>query len=302
MTHSARPFADETHQSQVYCATPFTLASTLLNIYLCAIYRITPMPKAVPALLNKSDGRAIGEMSRHISRTRNDAAIVGPMLGIAIICMLAGCATGPSAPPYEAAKVVPGGVAVSEPYRLTPGDDLYVRFPYDKDLNDEVVVSPDGTVTLQYVNDIKLAGLSLPEARDVLDTEFGKVLREPTVSVSVKSYSLQQIYVSGQVNNPGLVRDTVPLTLSRAIAEAGGLKLASAITSQVLIVRRRPDGTIVYYQVDMSNGVVGTDADPLLSSYDLVYVPETQIAQLADFISNNLVRTVPYSFATQYTP
>jgi len=232
----------------------------------------------------------------------NDRTIAGRLLSFAIVVGLTGCASVPTAPSYEATKVVPGGVAVSEPYRLTPGDDLYVRFPYDKDLNDEVVVSPDGTVTLQYINDIKLAGLSLPEARDLLDTEFGKVLREPTVSVSVKSYSLQQIYVSGQVNNPGLVRDTVPLTLSRAIAEAGGLKLASAVTSQVLIVRRRPDGSVAYYQVDMSNGVAGEDVDPILSSYDLVYVPETRIAQLADFVSNNLVRAIPYSFAAQYTP
>ena len=195
-----------------------------------------------------------------------------------------------------------GGTAVTEPYRLAPSDDVSVRFRYFNDLNDEAVIGPDGTVVLQDIGGVKLAGLTLDQATDELNTRYGKVIREPTVTLSVKTYALQQIYVAGEVNNPGVVRDTVPLTLSRAIAQAGGLKLGTAKSSAVILVRRTPDGTVRYYQVDMSNGVIGTAGDPVLISYDLVYVPETPVSQVAEFVSENLVRMVPYNITTQFNP
>jgi protein involved in polysaccharide export with SLBB domain len=235
-------------------------------------------------------------LKEHVARFRNGHGVPS-LAGLVLLVIVAACASGPAAPPIEKVEVIPGGTVVTEPYRFEPGDDLNIKFPYDHDLNDEAIVGPDGAVELQYAGTVKLAGLTAEEAEADLEKHYAAGnITDPTVSVSVKSFAVQQIYVAGQVNSPGVVRDTVPLTLSRAIAEAGGVKLASATLSDVILVRRTPEGKVKYYKIDLSNGVTPETGDPLLTSYDLVYVPETPIAQVADFISNNLLRIIPYSY------
>ncbi len=218
-----------------------------------------------------------------------------------VLLAVAGCANGPPAQPIEQAAVLPGGVAVAEPYRLTPSDDVLIRFRFLSDLDEDALIGPDGTVSLRQVGIVKLAGLTVPEANTKLNEIYTRVIREPTITLLVKSFALQQVYVAGEVNNPGVVRDTVPLTLSRAVAEAGGVKLSTARLSNVIIVRRMLDGTARYYQIDMSNGATGKYGDPLLTSYDLVYVPEAPISQIADYVANNLLKMIPYSITTTTT-
>jgi protein involved in polysaccharide export with SLBB domain len=224
------------------------------------------------------------------------------MAVVGVLCLLS-CTTPPAAPLLTpTTKIIDGGTAVSTSYRLSPGDDLMIRFPFQPDLNDEVNVGPDGTVALQYIDTVKLSGLTVDEAREALRQRYADVIKEARVGISIRTYALQQIYVSGQVNNPGLIRDTVPLTLSRAIAEAGGMKLASARTRQIIIVRRARDGNVIFYRVDMGNGIVGAQGDPLLQSYDLVYVPETPIYEFSDYIATNLIRMIPYGVTTTFAP
>lgn len=219
-----------------------------------------------------------------------------------VAVMLVGCAGMPDAEKVSSVPVTFGGNPKTEPYTLSPGDDINVRFQFYADLNDVATLGPDGHVALQLVGDVDLAGLTVPEASDRLNQRYAAVIKQPTVSVAVKSYALQQIYVDGQVNSPGLVRSTQPLTLTRALAQAGGLKLATAKTGHVLIVRRKPDGAAVYYEVDLGGGLgTGDGQDPLLKSYDLVYVPQTAIGSVADFVSNTLLKIAPYAASFQAT-
>ena len=57
----------------------------------------------------------------------------------------------------------------------------------------------------------------------------------------MRTYAPQQVFVDGWVNNPGLVRSDVPLTVSRALAQAGGVK-TGAHTDDILVLRRGADG------------------------------------------------------------
>ncbi len=220
------------------------------------------------------------------------------VVGIMMLGVLALSACSHAPTNTEATKILPGN-GLDAAYKLSPGDEIGVNFPYFTDMNQQVTIGPDGTVVLPLVNKIYLAGLSVEQADAKLREAYLKAklkVNEPeSLSVSVKTYSLQQIYVEGQVLSPGVVRSTVPLTLSRAVAQAGGFKFAAAQTSNVLLVRRAPDGSVEYYQIDMSNGVTAPGHDPMLNSYDLVYVPETAIYSASDFIATNLLRLVPFS-------
>jgi len=112
------------------------------------------------------------------------------------------------------------------------------------------------------------------------------------LTVTVRTYAPESIYVDGWVNTPGLVRSDVPLTVSRALAQAGGVK-TGAHTDAILVLRRTPDGTVHYYQVALGSYAGAGAEDPLLASYDVVYVPQNLFGSLNDFLVN-YIKNVPF--------
>ena len=212
------------------------------------------------------------------------AAFAGLMLGSLVACT-------PAAPRLTA-EAVPGGIPLSSEHVLAPGDEFEVRFPFYPDLNDRVLVGPDGRLSLQLIDTVPVGGLTVVEARKVLNDRYAQVLRDPQVSLTMRTYAPEQIFVDGWVANPGLVRSDVPLTVSRSVAQAGGVK-SGAQTGSVLVLRRTPDGVVHYYQVALGNYAGASGEDPLLSSYDVVYVPQGPIGSIADFLGNYL-KNVPF--------
>jgi protein involved in polysaccharide export with SLBB domain len=213
----------------------------------------------------------------------------------------AGCQTA-AGPGHETSNVIPGTEAGADTsYRLQVGDTLAIHFFSYPDLDDTIIIGPDGHVSLRLVDDFAVAGMTLAEATNAINSHYEHVINHPGVNIQIKNYALQQIYVSGQVNNPGVIRSTVPLTASGAIAQAGGIKLAVAHSEGTLLLRRKPDGTIVYYKLGMHGDLPGDNGDPILRTNDLIYVPRTPIAVVADFVQANLTRVIPLSAsATAY--
>jgi protein involved in polysaccharide export with SLBB domain len=213
------------------------------------------------------------------------AAIAGLVLGL-----VAGCT--PAASPLSGPDVVAGGVPLTAEHVLAPGDEFELRFPFYPDLNDRVIIGPDGRLSLQLINSVAVGGLTVAEATQLLNERYGKVIRDPQATITLRAYAPQQIFVDGWVLNPGLVRSDVPLTVSRAIAQAGGAK-SGAHTDGILVLRRTPDGTIHYYQVALGNFAGAEAEDPLLASYDVVYVPKNLLGSIGDFLAN-YVKNVPF--------
>jgi protein involved in polysaccharide export with SLBB domain len=208
---------------------------------------------------------------------------------------LGGCT--PAAPSLAGPGVFSGGVPTTDEHTLAPNDEIEIRFPFYPDLNDRVLVGPDGRLSLQLVNTVVVGGLTVAQATKAINERYAAVIRDPQATVTLRTYAPQQVYVDGWVANPGLVRSEVPLTVSRAIAQAGGVK-SGAQTDGILVLRRGADGNHYYYKVTLGNyGGAGAE-DPLLKSYDVVYVPQTVFASLSDFLAN-YVRNIPFYF--QYT-
>jgi polysaccharide export outer membrane protein len=213
-------------------------------------------------------------------------AIAGLVLG-----SLAACT--PAAPKLTA-EAVPGGVPLTSEHVLAPGDEFEVRFPFFPDLNDRVIIGPDGRCSLQLINTVAVGGLTVAEATKRLNERYARVIHDPQVSVTMRTYAPEEIFVDGWVANPGLVRSDVPLTVSRAVAQAGGTK-TGAHTDAILVLRRTPDGIVHYYQIALGNyaGAGVSTEDPLLSSYDVVYVPQGVLGSISDFLAN-YVKNVPF--------
>jgi protein involved in polysaccharide export with SLBB domain len=221
----------------------------------------------------------------------------GRLFAILALLLAVGGGCTPSAPRLEGPGVFPGGVPVTAEHVLAPNDELEVRFPFYADLNDRVLVGPDGRVSMQLINTVAVGGLTIEAATKAINARYAEVIKEPQATITLRTYAPQQVFVDGWVNNPGLVRSDVPLTVSRAVAQAGGAK-SGAQTDHVLVLRRSADNKVVYYQVALGNYGGAAAEDPLLMSYDVVYVPQTLFASVQDFLVN-YVKNVPFYFQYQ---
>jgi polysaccharide export outer membrane protein len=85
-------------------------------------------------------------------------------------------------------------------------------------------VKSDGTVFYPYAGNIAVAGLTTSEIKALLVDRLNSVIKKPQIDVRVASFNSQRVYVSGSVQQPGIVPiSSVPLTLINAIDRLGGL-------------------------------------------------------------------------------
>ena len=133
----------------------------------------------------------------------------------------------PQAPaqPTVAAPVDPAAAAaaVDPTYVIGPDDVLAVLFWRDKDTSTDVVVRPDGKITLPLMNDIQAAGLTPDQLRGSIQKTSEKYFQDPNVSVVVKAVNSRKVYVTGAVARPGPYPLTGRTTVLQMLAQAGGL-------------------------------------------------------------------------------
>jgi protein involved in polysaccharide export with SLBB domain len=181
-----------------------------------------------------------------------------------------------------------------EAYRIQAGDQLDIKFFYNKDLNEQVTVRPDGRISLQLVRSIVAAGLTPEQLTDQLTKAYGAHLKDPEVAVIVRTFTSQRVYVDGEVGKPGLIPLAGPTTVRQAISQAGGF-LYTGNTTDVLLIRRGPGDQALAMMVDMQKVLDGTDLsqDIYLKPFDIVYVPKTAITNANLWIEQYLTRMVP---------
>jgi protein involved in polysaccharide export with SLBB domain len=208
------------------------------------------------------------------------------------------CADGPATPPPPAPQLP----QVAAPYRVQVGDQLAIRLFLTPELNEDVTVRPDGRITTQLVEAVPAAGLT-PEAIAVaLRTGYGSELRDPRITVEVKSYSPVRVYVAGEVVSPGeITTGGPPPTLLAAVARAGGVRLSGDMAG-VLIVRRGEGDRPAVFATRYADALSGRDpaADVVLQPYDIVIVPKTGVAELYAWVNQHIQQFVPVSWGFSY--
>lgn len=117
------------------------------------------------------------------------------------------------------------GGAASD-YCLGPGDVLTVSvFGWEAMRDQQVRVSPTGTIDLPLVGSIPVAGRTEGQAREAIEQRLRKdLMRDPHVTLFVQRFQSQQVSVTGAVARPGLyslTRDN--RTVYDMLAQAGGL-------------------------------------------------------------------------------
>ena len=166
-------------------------------------------------------------------------------------------------------------------FRLSSGDLIELKFFYDPELNDKVQIRPDGRIQLPLVGDVAFAGKSVEEASKQLEELYAKYLKTPRISIQVREYAAQKVYVTGEVLRPGLVNLLGDLTVLDAIGEAGGVKFTGN-KKGIVLIRKGEDGKPIMRKLTLlaSNGSPSSDVNLLLQPSDVVIVPETGIARV----------------------
>lgn len=170
-------------------------------------------------------------------------------------------------------------------YYLQPGDTINVTFYLNQELNENVIVRPDGRISLQLIDEVEVAGLTPPQLEKLLNEKYTPYLKNPMVSVIIKTFGGQKVYVGGQVNSPGVINLRGSTNVVQAIFEAGGLR-ADANMSDVLIISREVDNSPLARKVNIKKALKGklSDEEILLKPYDMVYVPKSSIVKANEFI------------------
>lgn len=186
-------------------------------------------------------------------------------------------------------------------YRIQPGDQMEIKFYYTPELNELVVVRPDGRISLQLAPDMIAAGLTPTELTETLKRSYSRELGHPEIAVIMRNFSGQRIYVDGEVNKPDLVPLSAGMTVVQSISVAGGLK-DSARPNEVVIIRRGPEGKPQVFTVDLTRILNGTDTgqDLALMPFDVVYVPKSAIANVNLWVDQYLRKNIPVSFGMGY--
>jgi protein involved in polysaccharide export with SLBB domain len=201
-----------------------------------------------------------------------------------------------------------GEVSAHEAYLIMPGDNLDIKLFYNPELNENVTVRPDGMISLQLVDEIKAAGMSPQELSKVLTAKYSEELKKPAVTVIVKTFAAQRVFVGGEVNNQGLVAFQPGMTAMQAIMHAGGLK-PTAYPEDTLVVRKGSDREPVVARIDLgmiSEGIPGGQ-DVALHPEDLIIVPKSKIAKANQFVNQYieqllLFRGVSFGFNYRVNP
>lgn len=89
-------------------------------------------------------------------------------------------------------------------YVLGPGDKLIVKIYKFENFNSEVTILPDGTISLPRINSLKLNNLTLDQARELITTEYKKILKNPLIYINLEESRPIRVNISGEVQIPGI--------------------------------------------------------------------------------------------------
>jgi protein involved in polysaccharide export with SLBB domain len=217
------------------------------------------------------------------------------MLAVAV----AGCSS--TAPPFDAAAVVREWAAfMQRDYVICPGDRLTVRVEQvgigsEADNAQEVVVAPTGTIDLHNLEaPLQVAGKSIGSMRNLIVEAYKDLLtQDPQVNVHLTEASAQSVFVCGEVRAPGALVYRPGLTLTQAVAGAGGFQITVCYTD-IRVLRIGPDGGNRTFRINMDAVFHEGAPDFLLLPGDVVYLQTSGIADAGNWVELYIRRLLPF--------
>ena len=161
--------------------------------------------------------------------------------------------------------------ALSSSYVIGPDDSISVIVWKEGGLSGNLLVRPDGMITMPLLGDIQAAGLKPTELANVIKGKLGKYVQDPLVEVVVVAVKSKQIFLMGEVGRKGPVDMTPGMTLLQAMGIAGLTDYANTKHAYIL---RDEDGKRTKIPIHYKEALKGNQQyDIPLKAGDTIVVP-----------------------------
>jgi polysaccharide biosynthesis/export protein len=204
-----------------------------------------------------------------------------------VLAFLAACAKQQQAVPAEfLSPTYPMKQSLIE-----SGDLLSVRFYYTPELNDNIIVRPDGKISLTLFQGLTVAGLTPDQLQQKLVELYSSEFKAPVITVHLDKRNTSMVFVTGEVGSGGAKPLVSNMTISQVLAQSAPLTKRADLKSTVLI-RQVSEKNFLAYKLDV-DWESGKDRDVYMAPGDIVYVPKDFITSLGDFIQKDIGNLVP---------
>ncbi len=156
------------------------------------------------------------------------------------------------------------------PYLVTPGDRLVVNVWNQPPLSGEVLVRPDGNITLPLMGDVAVAGVTPQQAAEAVARKLSGLVTEPHVAVSLAGTREPTVSVLGEVQQAGSYALRPGEGVLEVLARAGGL--SEFARKDAIFVVRRSQGLRVRFDYQRLSRAVGAGVAFELQDGDVVVV------------------------------
>ena len=197
-------------------------------------------------------------------------ALTSCLLIAVMICGAAGCVE--EQVNYKVDLVPPGD------FLLGPEDVLIVTVWKNQDLSREVVIRPDGMISMPLIGDVPAANLTANNLAKRISDRLTEYMASPIVSVQLKEVNSYFIYVMGEVSKPGKYQLKSYANVMQGISLAGGFA-PFAKRNKIKVLRVTTNGSSEKHQIEIpvqyddilkGNATVGNF---YLRSGDVIVVP-----------------------------
>ena len=164
-------------------------------------------------------------------------------------------------------------------YRLGPEDVISVDvFNQDRYSRKNIIIPPSGRIALSLIpGGVFVNGKTVDEVAEIITKRYDEYIINPQVTVSLDKASSYRYSILGDVGQPGIRLMSHRMTVTEALAEAGGV-LVTGDKSKIVVLRRGQDGQMTQIPVNVSAIYKGQAADTTyLAPGDQILVPGNKL-------------------------
>jgi protein involved in polysaccharide export with SLBB domain len=164
-------------------------------------------------------------------------------------------------------------------YRLGPEDVISVTvFGQDRYSKSGITIPPSGRISLALIpGGLFVNGKTTEEVEGLIKKRYDEYIIDPQVTVSLDKAASYRYSILGDVAQPGVKLMSHRMTVTEAIAEAGGV-LPTGNRSKVMVLRHQQNGTMAQIPVNVSAIYKGREPDSTyLISGDQILVPGNKL-------------------------
>lgn len=126
-------------------------------------------------------------------------------------------------------------------YIIGVSDTVKINVYHTSELSGEGTVRPDGVITMPLIGDLPVAGKTPTQVRDEMKKRLATYVKaDAVITVTVSGFNSYRFIVSGNVNHPGALAQKWYVTVSEALAMAGGPSKFAG--DEIMVIRMDPQG------------------------------------------------------------